>query len=430
MTIQGNQRPKTKDQRLKRPKTMFDLDRWREIFQAMSKNKLRTVLTGFTVAFAILLFTLLFGIGKGLQNTFKSQFADGAENSIYIRTGESSKAYRGNQVGKLVQLKNNDFKFLVDKYDDKIEYISARVYKNVRAIYKGETSNYTVRAVNPDHQFIEKSIIIKGRFLTQFDLKKKSKVIAIGRLVEKDLFGNHSALNKNISLNGINYKVIGVFKDEGGDWEERIINMPITTAQAVYGNNDHLDQVVMTYNPKLSVNQALNFSNNILKSLKKNHQISPKDQSAIRVHNVAKDKNDVNQFMMVLNFIVLFIGFGTLLAGIIGISNIMIFVVKERTKELGIRKALGAKPKQIVGMILQESILITALSGYVGLLVGVGVLKFFTPNLKTYFIKDPSVSQGVVIGATIVLIIAGAIAGYIPAKRAARVKPIEALNAD
>ena len=409
---------------------MFDLDRWREIFQAMSKNKLRTVLTGFTVAFAILLFTLLFGIGKGLQNTFKGQFADGAETAIYIRTGKTSKAYRGNQIDKIIQLKNNDLKFLVEKYEDKIEYISARVYKGVRAIYKGETSSYTVRAVNPDHAFIEKSIITKGRFLNQFDLNKKSKVVVLGRLVEKDLFGKHSALNKNITLNGINYKVIGVFKDEGGDWEERIINMPITTAQAIFGNNDYLDQVVMTYNPELNVNQALNFSDDILKSLKKKHNVSPKDQSAVRVHNVAKDKKDVNQFMTVLNFIVLFIGFGTLLAGIIGISNIMIYVVKERTKELGIRKALGAKPKQIVGMILQESVLITALSGYVGLLLGMGILKVFGPSLETYFIKDPSVSRGVVIGATVILIISGAIAGYIPAKKAARVKPIEALNAD
>lgn len=409
---------------------MFDLDRWREIFQAMSKNKLRTVLTGFTVAFAILLFTLLFGIGKGLQNTFKSQFADGAENSIYIRTGKTTKAYKGNQIDKNIQLKNDDFKFLVNKFDDEIEYISARVYKGVRAIYKGETSNYTVRAVNPDHKYIEKSIIIKGRFLNQFDLNKKAKVLAIGRLVEKDMFGKHSALNKNLTLNGINYKVIGVFKDEGGDWEERVINMPITTAQAIFGNNDYLDQVVMTYNPKLNVDQALNFSDNILKALKKKHTVSPKDQSAVRVHNVAKDKKDVGQFMFALNIIVLFIGFGTLLAGIIGISNIMIFVVKERTKELGIRKALGAKPKQIVGMILQESILITALSGYLGLLLGMAILKSFGESLETYFIKNPSVSQGVVIGATIVLITAGAIAGYIPAKRAARVKPIEALNAD
>lgn len=410
---------------------MFDLDRWREIFQAMSKNKLRTVLTGFTVAFAILLFTLLFGIGKGLQNTFKDQFNDDAENSIFIRTGKTTKAYKGNQVDRKIKLKNEDFDFLVDKFDDKIEKISARVYTGVQAIYKGEVNSYSVRGVHPDHKFIEKSIIIKGRFINQFDLNKKAKVIAIGRLVEKDLFGRHSALHKNIALNGVNYKVIGVFKDEGGDWEERYINIPITTTQAVFfGNNEEINQIVMTYNPKLDVASALSFSDNILKLLKRKHAVSPRDQSAIRVHNVAKDKKDVEQFMFVLNFIVIFIGFGTLLAGIIGISNIMIFVVKERTKELGIRKALGAKPKQIVGMILQESILITALSGYVGLLIGIGILKWFGPDLAVYFIKDPSVSESVVIGATIVLIIAGAIAGYMPAKKAARVKPIEALNAN
>ncbi|MEE9350086.1 MAG: ABC transporter permease [Flavobacteriaceae bacterium] len=409
---------------------MFDLDRWGEIFQAISKNKLRTVLTGFTVAFAILLFTLLFGIGNGLQNTFKSQFKDGAENAVYIMPGRTTKAYKGNQIDKRIQLKNGDYKAILHKYEDKIEYISSRVYKGVRAIYKSEVGNYTVRAVNPNHQFIEKSIIIKGRFLNQFDLNKKAKVLAIGRLVEKDLFGKHSALNKFITLNGINYKVIGVFKDVGGDWEERVINMPISTAQGIFGNNDHLDQIVLTYNPAMDINQSLSFTNNLLKFLKKKHQISPKDQSGIRVKNVAKDKKDVNNFMNVLNFIILFIGFGTLIAGIIGISNIMIFVVKERTKELGIRKALGAKPKAIIGMILQESILITALAGYVGLMLGMAILNWFGPALKSFFIKDPSVSRGVVIGATIILIIAGAIAGYVPAKRAARVKPIEALNAN
>ncbi|MCF6349928.1 MAG: ABC transporter permease [Flavobacteriaceae bacterium] len=409
---------------------MFDLDRWREIFQAMSKNKLRTILTGFTVAFAILLFTLLFGIGNGLQNNFKSQFADDAVNAIFIRSGKTSKAYKGNQIDRKIQFKNDDFKFLIDKYDKKIEYITARVYKQVRAIYKGEQSTYTVRAVHPDHQFTEKTVVDKGRFLNNFDLQKKVKVVVIGRLVEKDLFGNHTALNKQLNLNDINYTVIGVFSDVGGDREERLIYMPVTTAQAIYGNNDYLDQIVMTYNPKMNVDQALNFSNDIKKELKKKHIISPKDQAAIRVHNVAKDKKDVNKFMSVLNVIILFIGFGTLIAGIIGISNIMIFVVKERTKELGIRKALGAKPKAIIGMILQESVLITTIAGYVGLMLGIGILKWYGPVLKDYFIKDPSVSKSVVIGATIVLIIAGTLAGYVPAKRAARIKPIEALNAD
>ncbi len=408
---------------------MFDLDRWREIFQTLSKNKLRTILSGFTIAFAILLFTLLFGIGNGLKHFFEREFAGDATNSVYINSGITTKPYKGLQSGRRIQFKNNDTKFINEKFEDEIQFFSPNIARNnVLTIYKGEQNRYTVRGVYPDYLPLESAEIQEGRFLSVLDLKRKAKVVAIGRMVEKDLFGNLSAMGKNLNIEGISYKVIGVFSDPGGDRDERFIYTPFTTAQGMYRDNDELDYIGLTYNPKLNVDEALLFSNMLTKMLKEKHRVDPRDQGAIRVRNYAEGARNVQQFIMVLNIIILFIGIGTLIAGVIGISNIMVYIVKERTKELGIRKALGATPSSIIGMIMMESIFVTAVAGYFGLVLGVFVLKSIGEGLEQYFIVNPSVETYVVVGATIVLIIAGTIAGYIPATRAARIKPIEALN--
>ncbi|MCD8446852.1 ABC transporter permease [Tenacibaculum finnmarkense] len=409
---------------------MFDLDRWREIFQSISKNKLRSVMSGFTVAFAILLFTLLFGIVSGLSNSFKGAFVDDAMNTMRIRVWKTSKPYKGLQTGRKIQLKNKDFNFIKKEYDDKIQHLTARIYKNVSISYKNKSDKYSLRAVHPDHQFLEKTIIDQGRYINTRDLQEKSKVIVIGRLVKQDLFGEKPALGKRVSVNGISYLIIGIFSDDGGDREERQTYMPVTTAQMIYGNNDHLSQIVVGYDPTLSLDQAIAFGNKMERDLRKNLDIHPNDQGALSVRNMAEANKGIGTFMMALYFIVIFVGSGTLIAGIIGISNIMIFVIKERTKEFGIRKALGAKPSSIVGMVVQESVLITTIAGYLGLSLGTYILSLLGDSLEKYFIKDPSVSPGIVIGATVVLVLSGLIAGYLPAKRAANIKPIEALRAD
>jgi len=409
---------------------MFDRDLWREIFQSINKNRTRGILSGFTVAFAILLFTILFGIANGLKNTFKEAFADDATNAMFIRAGRTTKAHKGMQAGRRIQFRNDDFDYLKDDFGDRIEYITARIYKGVTATYKNEQNSYTIRAVHPDHQYLEKTIMNEGRYINQNDLIEKTKIIVIGRLVEEDLFLREDALGKYLNLGGIQYKVVGVFSDDGNDNEERIIYMPVSTAQQVYGNNDYLDQINLSYNPSMSTDQAIAFGNEINRSLKDRFSVARSDQRAIRVFNMASQTQGVNQMNNVLAILIIIIGLGTLIAGIVGISNIMIFIVKERTKEIGIRKALGASPRSIVSIILLESIIITALAGYVGLLIGVGVIEWIGPSLKDYFITDPYVSTQLVISATITLVAAGTLAGYVPAKRASKIKPIVALRND
>jgi len=410
---------------------MFDLDRWREIFQSINKNRLRSVMSGFTVAFAILLFTFTFGVASGLGNFFKSAFADDAQNMMFVRVWKTTKPYKGLQTGRAIQLKNTDYNYITEEYEDKIQYQSARVYKNFSIKYKNDASSYSVTAVHPDHQFLEKTIMDEGRYLNERDLREKSKVIVIGRLVKKDLFGEKPALGKRVNVNGSSFLIIGIFSDEGGDNEERKTYIPISTAQMMYGNNDYISQINLGYNPNLSTDAAIAFGKKVERDMRKKLNIHPDDQSALSVRNMAEANKFVSILMFALYLIIGFIGSGTLIAGIIGISNIMIFVIKERTKEFGIRKALGATPGSIIGMVVQESVLITTLAGYFGLMLGTYILSAIGNSLEEkYFIKDPTVSPGIVIGATVILILSGLIAGYVPAKRAARIKPIEALRAD
>jgi len=409
---------------------MFDIDLWREIFQSINKNRTRSLLSGFTVAFAILLFTILFGLANGLNNTFSKAFVDDAANALYIRSGRTTKANKGLQAGRRIQFKNQDYDYIKSDFDPSIEFITSRVYRNVLANYKNEKNSYSVRAVHPDNKYVEKTKVTHGRYINQRDMKMANKVIIIGDLVREDLFLSEDPIGKYLNLSGIMYKVVGTYIDDGGDDEERLIHMPLSTAQQLYGNNDYVDQINLTYNPQYNYDQAIDFSVALEKKLKERFTVAKNDQRAIRVFNMAMQNKGINQMTSVLGILILIIGMGTLIAGVVGISNIMIFIVKERTKEIGIRKALGASPKAIIAIILVESVVVTTIAGYVGLLAGVGVLEWAGPSLKSYFITDPSVSRSLVIAATITLIAAGTIAGYIPAKKASKIKPIVALRDD
>ena len=407
---------------------MWSRDRWQEMFHTLRKNKLRTTLSGFTVALGIFIFVVLFGFGNGLKNSFEQFFVDDSTNTIWLYPGQTEKPYRGYKAKRRIIFKNDDLADIKQNFSFFIDYITPRISRGALVKYAMKSNNYTIRAVAPGHQFAEKTIVTDGRYINERDIIEKTKYATIGRLVEKDLFGNKPALGKNINVGGISFKIIGVFRDAGGDNEERLIYIPYTTRQQIEKSNDRVDQIMVAFKPELGYAGAMAFEKKLNTFMRKKYNIAPSDRGGIYVRNVADEFRQTQNIGSVLQYVVLFIGIGTLLAGIIGISNIMVLVVKERTKELGIRKAIGATPKSIVRMILQESVFITAIAGYAGLLGGVCTLALIGDSLEDYFITNPYIDTNEAIGATLILVVFGAIAGYIPAQRAAKIKPIIALR--
>ena len=407
---------------------MFSRDRWQEIFDTIRKNKLRTFLSGFTVALGIFIFIILFGFGNGLKNQFQEFFLDDATNTITLFAGKTSMPYKGFKSNRRIEFDNSDLADIKENFPFFLEYITPRISRSASVKYKNEFDNYSTRGVGPGHQFAEKTIMMKGRYINEKDIENKTKYAVIGRLVAQDLFNQGDALGQFIEIGNSVFKVIGIFQDDGGDREERYIYIPYTTRQLLEKSNDKVDQMVLAFKPQLGHSGSLVFERKLREFLKKKKSIAPKDPNGIFFRNRADILKQNQQFANVLQLIVTFVGLGTLIAGIIGISNIMVFVVKERTKELGIRKALGATPKSVIQMILQESVFITTISGYVGLFIGIFVLKSIGVSLQDYFIKDPYIDTTTALFATIILILFGGIAGYIPAKRAARIKPIVALR--
>jgi len=408
---------------------MFSRDTWTEIFDTISKNKLRTFLSGFTVAIGIFIFIILTGFGNGLTNTFQSFFGDDATNILRIFPSRTSKPYKGYKAKRRIELDNSDIADIKSNFPLYLEGITPRISRGAVIKYKNNSDNYQTRGVGPAHQAAEKTIMMKGRFINEDDLKNKTKYSVIGRRVVLDLFGEEDPMGKFVDVGDTAFKIVGVFQDSGGEYEESYLYIPYTTRQLIEKGNDKVDQIILSYKPSIGYTGAMEFEKKLRIFLKNKKSIDPTDQSGIFIRNVSEELKRNQQFSGVLQTIVIFVAIGTLIAGIIGISNIMVFVVKERTKELGIRKALGASPRSVISMILQESIFITIISGYFGLFAGMIVLRNIGSALEEdYFIKDPSIDLFTAIISTIILIIFGAIAGYIPAKRAASIKPIVALR--
>ena len=407
---------------------MFSRDQWQEIFETIRKNKLRTILSGFTVALGIFIFIILFGFGNGLKNSFEQFFLDDATNTLWLYPGVTSKAYQGFKDNRRIEFENSDLIDIKENFTFFLENITPRINRREVLSYKGQSNIYNIRAVAPAHQYVEKTIIMKGRIINQKDIDERTKNITIGRLVAQDIFKKEDPIGKYIEIGESAFKVVGVFQDKSGDREERLVYLPYTTLQLMEKNNDKIDQIIVSFKQELGYVGALAFEKQLGDFFKSKKVIDPTDKSGLYIRNTTERVRQNQRFASTLQIIVAFVGIGTLIAGIIGISNIMVFVVKERTKELGVRKALGATPISIVAMILNESIFITTLSGIFGLLIGIFMLSRLDDQLEQYFILDPYVDSLTALIATFLLIFFGAIAGYIPAKRAASIKPIVALR--
>jgi putative ABC transport system permease protein len=408
---------------------MFNIERWKEIFQSIQKNKLRTALSGMTVSLGILIFIILFGLGEGLKNSYSDLFLNNANNVIYIYPGKTTKPYGGFKTNRRIELKNADIDALKQEFSSSIEYVNPSLFVSEPISYGLESFTFEISGVSPSNQLIEKHVLMKGRYINEKDIKEKNKVVTIGRLVARDIFKGDDPIGKFINLGSRSFKIVGVFQDTSGDTEENKLIIPYTTRQQILKGTDVVGTVGITFDQSWSGSQAVKLSDNIKSFLKKRKSVDPTDPSGIRIRNVADEIDRSLQFANALQIIVTFVGIGTLIAGIIGISNIMVFIVKERTKELGIRKALGAEPNEIIKMILTESIFITAISGFLGMVIGIIILNSLDSSaLQEYFITRAGVDLNIAFSATIILIIFGVIAGYIPAKRAAQIKPIVALR--
>jgi putative ABC transport system permease protein len=408
---------------------MFDLDKWQEILDTISKNKLRTFLTGFSVAWGIFMLIILLGSGNGLGNGIEYQFRDDAVNSIWVRPGQTSLAHAGLQPGRRIQFTSEDYDDVVETVAG-VEHSTARFYISgeVTVTYGKEYGDFDVRCTHPGHRFVENTQVTRGRFLNDIDVDRYRKVAVIGDLVREGLFKEEDPLGKYIQINGVACKVVGVFQDAGGEGEMQQIYLPISTAQRTFNGANRIRQFMVTTGT-LPLEETQAMSTAIHKKMAARHRFSLDDPRAIFVGNLNERFKQFADLMRNIRIFVWVIGIGTILAGVVGVSNIMMITVRDRTREIGVRKALGATPWSIVSLVLHEAIFITGLAGYLGLIGGVFLLEVLARKLPAAeFFRNPAVDLSVALWATAVLIAAGALAGLIPARRAALVRPIEALR--
>lgn len=415
---------------------MFSVERWQEIFEGLLKNKLRTVLTGVSVASGIFILVILLGAGNGIQNGIQKQFEQDAVNRIAVWPGVTKKEYKGLGVGREIQLHNADYDLATTLFADYIDKKSA-IYSvwNGSIVYKKETGNYSVEGVHPDYQFIENASIIKGRFINQADIRNYEKNVIIGNKVATDLFKHgEEPLGQRLNISGTIYNVVGVYTDPGGEREESRVFIPIATAQKTYSAGDSIRSMSFTMKPNANFDEALAQSNTFSKELetllKTKYSIAPDDDSALVISNSLEQAKNIYIITGGVQAFFWFVGICTIIAGVVGVGNIMLIIVKERTKEIGIRKALGASPLSIITMVLQEAVFITVIAGFSGLIFGLLVWELVGPSVEADFFTRPEVDFNVAVTTLVILVVAGAFAGFIPAYRAAKIRPIVALRGE
>lgn len=417
---------------------MFDKDKWQEIYGTLRKNKLRTFLTAFGVYWGIFMLVIMLGAGNGLQNGVNGNFSDLATNSVFIWSQQTTMPYKGFPRGRFYNFRNDDRKALIDNVPE-IEVVAPRL-----SGWGGSGDNNTVRGLRtgafsvqgdfPEYNLIDPLDIIQGRFINQTDIDEKRKVVVIGPRSYDILFEQgEDPLGKNIRINGVYFTVVGRFKplkdrDMGPDKSEMIV-IPFTTLQKVYNYGDYVGHFAITSKKEVPVSVV---EEKVKKILAQRHSIHPDDKFAFGGFNLQEEFDKMNGIFWGINILVWIVGSGTLIAGVIGVSNIMLVIIKERTKEIGIKRAIGASPMTIISQIVTESLFLTSLAGILGFCSGVWILKVVSDMVASspdsQMFKNPEISLSMGMTALLILVVAGIIAGLIPARRAVKIKPIDALR--
>lgn len=418
---------------------MFSINTLQEIFATLSHNKLRTVLTGLSVSWGIFILIILLGAGNGLKNGVTSNFQKRANNTVQMWSGTSSLPYQGLKSGRSLDFSENQIVTIKDNLEASANQTGI-IEKQVNVIYNNEYGNYQLRGVQPYYRDIFKLKFDTngGRFINELDLNKNSKVAVIDKKIEDVLFKGKNSIGSYIQVGKIMFKVIGV-NSKKEQWGGETIYIPFTTAQLIYNPDRKFYSIAMNVNGLETEEANVAFNKELKRSMSKSLRFDPKDTQAMWFRNSQRDYLETMKIFAGITLFVSIIGIFTLIAGIVGVSNIMLVSVKERTREIGIRKAIGAPPATILRSIILESIIITTIFGYIGMVFGVGLtemINFFMEQSAAQnpsdtgmsVFKDPTVQLSYVFISTGILIIAGVIAGYMPARRAVRIKPIEAMR--
>jgi putative ABC transport system permease protein len=410
---------------------LLSVDRWTEVLMTIGRNKLRTALTMISVAWGIFVLVALLGLGRGLDAGMRKTFARDATNGVWVRANKTSVPYGGYDVGRQVMFENADYERA--KTVEGIEYLSAEHYiggKRWGAAFMtrrgGKANTFELDAVYPATIRLQSQVISQGRFISDADVAQRRKSAVIGKVVADFLFDEDPPIGDWIVIGSVPFQVVGIFTDPGGPEEERRIYLPVSTAQLAFNGGEKLGQLQMTLG-QAGPAEAERIIDKVVAQLADAHDFDATDRQAVRVQNNIEQFERFSKLFWMISMFVIVIGLGTLAAGVVGVSNIMMIAVKERTKEIGVRKALGATPSSIVFMVLQEAVFLTALAGLLGLTGGVVVLELLG-RMDNEFILNPSIDLTTGLAATGFLVLAGAFAGYFPARAAARVNPIHALR--
>lgn len=407
---------------------MFDKELWAEIFETIRRNKLRTFLTAFSVAWGIFMLIILLGSGQGLQNGVEYEFKQDAVNAIWVSGGNTTMAHEGMQAGRRIRLQVEDSS-LLSGIDGRQDFsLRHNMWEVNQFTWKNKYgTDFNAKGVGPGMIAGENIQMLTGRFVNERDLRENRKVACIGKPIQEELFKGIDPIGEYFEINGISFQVIGVFT-ENDENDARRAYIPWTTASKAFGYANRIESFVFTLDQS-SLLKSPEVEATIRQQFADRYKFNPEDKRALWIWNTFEEYSKIMNLMLGIRMFIWLIGIGTILAGVVGVSNIMMITVKERTREIGIRKALGATPWNVIRMILLESILITAMAGYLGMVAGIFLLEFLATKIPAAdFFRQPEVSLQTALTCTFILIFAGTIAGFFPARRAAAIPTIDALR--